>query len=586
MTRRNTCSARRSRLIVTAWVLVLAALTQLVACGGGGGDGSSDDRPARYKAALEAGGFSVGVGGIPTKYPMSLVDEHVLNSAGGNNAGQPYKVLQAPAVPGDGTSGKDNENAILRLGENEALVYIGPTPPQCDYFSFTPFLWVRKVGSWSPRGDWLFAALGDPLNHKTLKTEQGGAPFGKTTMVIFAADQNVYNKVAALAQQAGYPESMINAYVLPSALLKLNQADPANNDSLLMLLRTANFANTAEGQAYLDNTQYATVYRVTPTTRLKLDPLPFPTPVLRPRGWLHENQLVNLDLDAALDDLGKAIMKKHSAFPKARPFGSIRWFVDSRELLYASQRSSLDPLGHQFAAGEASDTPYLRTAEGSKCANFTLGNDDLVVAYGVNHAATGLAIYSMFGVYGDWILDPNTGPDPHNQCPGDWLSYPYVYGCGQYLWNGVVGMNSDSEYFGSSVSQYLPNHPAAKYLYAIKVLRNAPSKDDPSYNYSVVVPREPDTSPGTYPRQGPAYAISLDKPITLGYRAYVNPATNVGPAYTDIVYDRAIWFGQKAGASAQCEPVQATVAARAVPTVVQNSGGVAGSVDVSMPSHN
>ncbi len=413
---------------------------------------------------------------------------------------------------------------------------------------------MRKVGSWSPKGDWLFAALGDPLNFKVLKTEQGGEPFGKTTMVIFAADQNVYNKVAALAQQAGYPEWMINAYVLPSALLNLNQADPANNDSLLILLRTANFANAAQQQAYLDNTQYAAVYRVTPTAGVQLDPLPFPTPRLRPRGWLTENQLVGLNLDAALDDLGKAIVKKHSAFPEARPFGSIRWFVDSRELLDASKSSSSNPLAHQFAAGEASDTPYLRTAEGGKCANFTLGNDDLVVAYGVNHAATGLAIYSMFGVYGDWITDPNTGTDPYNQCPADKPYYPYVYGCGQYLWNGVVGMNSDSEYFRSSVAQYLPNHPAAKYLYAIKVLRNAPSKDDPTYNYSVVVPREPDTTPGTNPPQGPAYAIPLDRPITLGYRAYVNPATNVGAAYTDIVYDRAIWFGQKAGTSAQCDP--------------------------------
>ena len=61
------------------------------------------------------------------------------------------------------------------------------------------------------------------------------------------------------------------------------------------------------------------------------------------------------------------------------------------------------PAYRKFVAGESSDTPYLRSSEnGVDPANFTLGEHDMVVVYGVNHAATGLATYSSFGVYGEW----------------------------------------------------------------------------------------------------------------------------------------------------------------------------------------
>jgi len=49
--------------------------------------------------------------------------------------------------------------------------------------------------------------------------------------------------------------------------------------------------------------------------------------------------------------------------------------------------------------------------------------------YGVNHAATGLATYSNFGVYGEWDL---------NHSPPEWGEPRFLYGCGIPLWNGVA----------------------------------------------------------------------------------------------------------------------------------------------------
>lgn len=519
-----------ARLLALAFTSLLLAL--IAACGGGG-EAATDDRPQRFQIALEANGFTVKEGATKERVAANLVDGHALDSGAGNNAGQPYKAFVVPASPAvDGNSPERAEQSIFNVGKDEAIVYLGPTPPPCDYFSFTPFLFVRHQGSFVPKGDWLFASVGDPLNLTQLKTEEAGPPFGKNTMVIFAADQNVYNQVAALAQQAGYPAWMINPYVLPSGLLVLDNPDPNLNDSLVIIVRNANFTNPEEGKAYLANDQYAKVFRITPKKGL-LAPLPFPTPRMKDRNWLPETSLVPGDLMAALTRLEAAIVKKHAAYPQKRMLQSMRWFKDSREVLEARTGTLL---ARTFVAGESSDTPYLRSAVDGKEANFLLGNDDLVVVYGVNHAATGLATYSSFGVYGDWVTKSVTDV---SQCAP--ATYGYAIGCNDKMWSGVASMTSDSVYFKTSAEQYLPDEPLAKYLYAIKLVRTRPT--DETANFSVVVDAKPPTDSLD---KGPATYIPLDQPLMVGYRAYVNPATGVGPSYTDIVYDRAAWFGAAA----------------------------------------
>jgi hypothetical protein len=85
--------------------------------------------------------------------------------------------------------------------------------------------------------------------------------------------------------------------------------------------------------------------------------------------------------------------------------------------------------------------------------------------------------------------------------------------------------------FAGSATQYLPaGDPAAPYLYAVKAQRT-PCGADP---YCVVVP-EPKAF--NY-----ADGIPLTYPAMVGYRAYLNPHTQSGPDYDDIIHDGAIWF--------------------------------------------
>lgn len=513
------------RVLVAGGMSVLAVALPAGRAGGDGTDtpgasGALHAREAAFHAALGSGGFSVRTGSVQRFDPITeIYDAGIGDSANANNPGQDYKVLYVPplriVLPDDLL---EQIGVTFRLRPDEAIVYVGPTPPRCDYFSFTPFVSVRRLPQTIiPKGDWIVAAVSDPLNNALIRTEGTGNPFRKQTIVVFTADRGTFDRVAAAAQAAGYPASMINAYVLPSERLHLGTQ--FRSDTMLVVLRTANFASQAEGNAYLDDGSYARVWRVTPGEPATLDP--FPTPPPRQRSWIGERTLFP-GLEAALDRLEAAIVAR-TRFTQVESFGSIRWWLESRDVLANDVFGS--PGYHVFVAGEASDTPYLRTARDGVKANFVLGADDMVVVYGVNHAATGQATYSSFGVYGDWVT---ATCDPAGQ-------WEYLFGCGNPIWNGVASMTSHR--FTGSAAEYLGDDPMAPYLYAVKVLRRPP--DDKHEKYWVVVP---ETAP---PGTSPSHGVALDRPLTIGYRAYLNPVTHAGPSYDDIIWDRALWFRRR-----------------------------------------
>jgi hypothetical protein len=447
----------------------------------------------------------------PVFFPQ-LVNIHWVNSAAGNNAGNPYKRFDIPPPP---PRTLPRQLSAFRLAPDEAVVYLGPTPPPCDYFSFTAFLFVRHYAT-PPVRDWLFASLGDPLNNALIKTEGGGDPFEQNTMVIFTADRGIYERVAAAAEAAGYPASMMNLFTLPSNVLHMGLS--ATSDTFSIAIRTANFRDQAQGNRYLFDSHWANVFRITPRTVPALDPLPQPAPRLR--EWRRESTLVPR-IGQALDRLRSAILAD-TPHVTAQQYGSQRWFPLSRDVLEAKPGS---PDYRQFAAGESTDTPYLRTARDGEPARFKLGRHDRVIVYGVNHAATGLATYSSFAVYGDFKLNTCQHQVPF-----------FVYGCGNRIWNGVVGMTNHQ--FTGSAARYLPGDPLARYLYAITVVRSKREcPAGPNDPYCLVVPQP------TNGKQPPsATVIGLNYPLMIGYRAYLNPVTKSGPSYRDVIPDRAILF--------------------------------------------
>ena len=185
------------------------------------------------------------------------------------------------------------------------------------------------------------------------------------------------------------------------------------------------------------------------------------------------------DLQPALEDLRTAILAKYSNLA-AEELGTSVWLAESYDAVQTET----------YVAGESRDTIYLRSD------SLTLGDgqDELIIVYGVNHASAGKATYANCNFYGE------------------------------KGWNGVAGIYS-TEYVGSA-EQYLPDNPLAKYLYVCKFVRNCGSEKN-----CVTVP----TGPG-------AFGVGLDEPAFIGFRAYLEPSTKVGPINTELVYDRVIKF--------------------------------------------
>ena len=84
-----------------------------------------DNRADRFVAALKTIGYGASEGSALLVDPANLVNYHVIDSAAGNNAGQPYKRLQVPPFPNTTEEQNEKTLGVFRLQPYEAIVYVG-----------------------------------------------------------------------------------------------------------------------------------------------------------------------------------------------------------------------------------------------------------------------------------------------------------------------------------------------------------------------------------------------------------------------------------------------------------------------------
>jgi len=109
------------------------------------------------------------------------------------------------------------------------------------------------------------------------------------------------------------------------------------------------------------------------------------------------------------------------------------------------------------------------------------------------------------------------------------LLYAYLSGiltCPRIFLNGVCGVTNHD--FDGSAEKYLPGRPEAKYLYVWKVARNCHCK----CNAGCL----------EVPFCKGIWGIDLSEKAFVGFRAYLEKATKVGPSSTELLYDRVIKF--------------------------------------------
>jgi len=376
-----------------------------------------------FRLALEQDGFIVQEGKFISLDIIGLYDAGLTPSCFGNNPSTPYMLCSLPPPPGEKAISDnledadtlDNETLVqYRIRSDEALLFIGRTPPECKYFSFRSYVYDRYFPTEGKRKR-IFASLGDPLNLMTIKTD-GDSPFNASTIIVMAADEVISDRVISAGIASGFPESIMNLDVIPPQLVRMGLGQ--DDDKFLMLTRLAFFEDQEAGKEYMNGTA-ARVFRLTPMT-VSNTTQPYGTPALRVRGTGNTSEL---DLTSTLDELRVAILKENEGANVTELTTQV-WLYEG----YDALQRGIDVIG------ENRDTSYLRTD------NFTLPTNEFLIVYGINHAMTGRATYCNFGVYGADIL------------------------------NGV-GAVADMDLTGTA-DRYLPGNPLAKYLYVYKVSRN------------------------------------------------------------------------------------------------------------------
>ncbi|AKB71156.1 hypothetical protein [Methanosarcina mazei] len=461
-----------------------------------------------FQQALEQDGFTVQEGELAYFDLLKLLEEGALPSAYGNNPTTKYLIYFVPPAPGYevdeqiseitstlGVSG--NLTPFWNLRPDEAVVFVGRTPPECRYFSYDHYIMHRTYDN---ERRWLFANIADTVNNLVIKSEgtpdgEPGNPFNQTTVIIITADRGIDQRIRAAAQSAGYSDNITNIQVLPSVMLNMGLEN--DSDTFAAFVRPALINDTQAEENYINNTP-ATVFRITPNNTTELDPYDYPE--LRVRG----TGQTEFDLMDDLEDLRVAILDRYNESNATElpisvwaPVGTdaiqrginVLGPNNDAAYLWTANQTISSPTPPFFDTSEY--YPFLRDPA------ITLGNDsnESIIVYGVNHVATGKAMYSNFAIYG------------------------------ADTWNGVRAI-SDADFSGSA-EEYLPDNPNAKYLYAYKLSRNC-SEDD-QYCYEV-------------PYGQGAYGLELDQPFFIGFRIYLENSTKTGPAYSEIVYDRAIKF--------------------------------------------
>jgi hypothetical protein len=458
-------------------VLMLLVLT-LVPCAFSQRTGQDSSALARFQNALKHNGFDVTAGVALAWNPAAAYCAGTADSAMYTN-NEPYLQLLVPKSVQE----PNQLNNSFQLNAAEAVVLIGVTPPPARYFSYTPTV-TAKVYLDGKQA--LAASLGDSVNNATVKTT-ASTPFNAPVVLIFTPDRTTDARIRAALESAGYPAGIVNTVVLPASILTFGYGDTA--DDVGIALRNAMFTDPIAGKSYIENAaQTLHVFRVTPHTAVIPDPLPLPR--LRVRGTGQSE----LGLMKKLMELRAGIIAAH---PGLQPT-EITVKPGAYEGYDYIQRG-VTPMG------DTRDSFYFEagwTPEYGSNDRITLGDDEFLVFYGVNHIATGKATYMNVNI---------------------------TAGETEKLSVGTL----DDRVFPGAAPTYLPaGDAAASQMYAYKVSRKCAAD-------------ELNCLPLSVPEGCTRLTLNSQTILGFPYRVYLEPATRVGAALPEILYDRILKFSPR-----------------------------------------
>jgi len=421
------------------------------------------------------------------------------------NAASPYLAAFLPPAPGQTAPelpflrdpAYPDLSISWRLRPDEAVVFVGLTPPPARYFGFQSYRWFtldeqgQRVRRWNN--------FGDQTNQLTIfsaGTPNGtpGNPFDSLTVRITTADRGIDARVREAARRAGFPPPIMNTEPMPQSLLRMGIDAAA--EQFNWVLRTALPDDPAALARYKADPPVR-VLRVTPASEAPSFPTmsrdPFPVPGFRAHG----TGRTEFELLPAVRRLREAVLSRY-ADSAAMEMQSEQW------LFYGLHHMDANDDG----LAPSADALYLRL----KKSFGTLSDDpnEFIVVYGVNHHRTGKAMYMNISVYGET--------------------------------KHVTSDSVDDPQLAGTAAGYLPGDPDAAKLYVYKFARHCGGEADCfEVPYGCCDPETPEDCVGTPGCPG----LAASELGLICWRAYLDPVSRTGPDPAELLYDRAIKFTPK-----------------------------------------
>lgn len=212
----------------------------------------------------------------------------------GNNPSSVYGILLFHEFP------------LFQMGELDAIMWLGCTPPDLDYFSARSYVLGTVDNPRLPlpltREVPIFASLGDSANNLRFNSTGGSsspANLNRTSAIIISANRGSASIVADALVEGGLPGAAINYDWMPSSLLRMSEKGPhVPFDELLVdqsyqfLFRVSIFHDADAGHRYANSSFPVRMFHKSSKEGIPVDLAPVPTQIPRGTGtdekWLQE----------------------------------------------------------------------------------------------------------------------------------------------------------------------------------------------------------------------------------------------------------------------------------------------------------
>ncbi len=434
----------------------------------------------------------------------------------------------------------ETPSSTYQLDDDEAVLFIGQTPPSAYYYGFQSYVYGRfnplATASQSPYID-IFASIGPAVNERTTasypaRTQALAQLFSNSMTMISTANKLTQSDITSALPylfsttptpaQVTAAQAMTNVEIFPSDLMNLGSAPPA--DLLKTFIRLTPFTVDATGAtfdaaslAYM-NRQPSFIFRVSPvnarlndTPNLYLeadDPLPtrkvhpslpndiYEQDLLTAAGVANPQIALNLIIQNVIADRqingGLTVVGQPMSLVAQKDLQGRYCIAQFNSNLQLSAQSN-DPSyinNTPLCSGDSPDADYIWTGT----ANVTLATGGEIVIVGINHGTLGSGTYSSIALQ-----------QPIN------ASGNYAFAMTNLILNG-------------SASAFLGSIPV-----------------DAGSDFYVATFQE-DCTNVPFCRTAPASVPSSVMPLTLVERNYLGPTTGTMPAYSDIFVPTLIAF--------------------------------------------